>query len=216
MMFYVIRIIIIALIFLACFLLLRKRKASILRKITRKKRIIGIVLSVVIVGLLFIPYEAPFIRFDSPGASVGYSTIKGNLPLHVVKGENTVFTLQNANNNYYFHTILKHNDKYGFCDYHSKIDKVINSPFTEDDNFSGSIVTYKLSSSETNEACYMIMFSKTKRMEQNKIAVFSADNTPIDPVFQNDKAMVFAFVRGTNESDAAFSYTYNGQLFRLD
>ena len=213
-MFYFIRIILIIMILLACFLLLRKRKAGILRKITRKKRIIGIVLSVVFIALLFIPYEAPFVRFDTPEASVKYSTIKGNLPLHVIEGENTAFTLQNANNNYYFHTILKHNDKYGFCEYHSKIDKVINSPFTEDDNFSGSIITYKLLSSETNEACYMIMFSKTKRMEQNKITIFDVDSAPIQPVFQNDKTIVFALIHGLNESNAAFSY--NGQTFRLN
>ena len=213
-MFYLIRIILIIMILLACFLFLRKKKVSIFSKTNRKKRIIGIVLSVVFIALLFIPYEAPFVRFDSPEASVKYSTIKGNMPLHVVEGENAAFTLQNANNNYYFHTILKHDDKYGFCDYHSKIDKVINSPFTEDDNFSGSIVTYKLSSSETNEACYMIMFSKTRRMEQNRIAVYASDHTPIDPLFQNDNAMVFALINGADKSDAAFSY--NGQTYQLN
>ena len=213
-MFYLIRIILIIMILLACFLFLRKKKVSIFSKTNRKKRIIGIVLSVVFIALLFIPYEAPFVRFDSPEASVKYSTIKGNMPLHVVEGENAAFTLQNANNNYYFHTILKHDDKYGFCDYHSKIDKVINSPFTEDDNFSGSIVTYKLSSSETNEACYMIMFSKTRRMEQNRIAVYASDHTPIDTLFQNDNAMVFALINGADKSDAAFSY--NGQTYQLN
>ena len=213
-MFYFIRIILIALLFLACFLFLRKKKAGIFSKTNRKKRIIGIVLSVVFIALLFIPYEAPFVRFDSPEASIKYSTIKGNMPPHVVEGETVVFTLQNANNNYYFHTILKHDDKYGFCDYHSKIDKVINSPFTEDDNFSGSIVTYKLSSSETNEACYMIMFSKTRRMEQNRIAVYASDHTPIDPLFQNDNAMVFALINGADKSDSAFSY--NGQTYQLN
>ena len=213
-MFYFIRIILIIMILLACFLFLRKKKAGIFSKTNRKKRIIGIVLSVVFIALLFIPYEAPFVRFDSPEASVKYSTIKGNMPLHVVEGETAVFTLQNANNNYYFHTILKHDDKYGFCDYHSKIDKVINSPFTEDDNFSGSIVTYKLSSSETNEACYMIMFSKTRRMEQNRIAVYASDHTPIDPLFQNDNAMVFALINGADKSDSAFSY--NGQTYQLN
>ena len=213
-MFYFIRIILIALLFLACFLFLRKKNAGIFSNTNRKKRIIGIVLSVVFIALLFIPYEAPFVRFDSPEASVKYSTIKGNMPPHVVEGETVVFTLQNANNNYYFHTILKHDDKYGFCDYHSKIDKVINSPFTEDDNFSGSIVTYKLSSSETNEACYMIMFSKTRRMEQNRIAVYASDHTPIDPLFQNDNAMVFALINGADKSDAAFSY--NGQTYQLN
>ena len=70
----------------------------LLIKSNRKKRIIIIVLFCLIIGIIFIPYEAPFIRFDSPEASVKYSTIKGNLPLYVVEGKNTAFTLQNSGN----------------------------------------------------------------------------------------------------------------------
>lgn len=160
-----------------------------------------------------IPYEAPFIRFDSPEASVKYSTIKGNLPLYVVEGKNAVFTLQNSGNNYYYHSITKYHDKYGFCDYKTQTETVLGSLLKDDTCFCGTITANKLLNHNTNESCYFITFSKIKRMEPDKITILDTDNTPIKPIFQNDKTIIFAFIPKRDNNIVAFFY--NGQTISL-
>ena len=198
-----------------CFLFLRKKKERFLSKRNLKKKlIVRIILSFLIIGLLFIPYEAPFVRFDSAETSIKYSTLKGNLPLHVIEGENTIFTLQNANNNFYFHSIIKYDEKYGFCDYKSEKEIVLESTFIEDDYIVGTITAQKLLNYETNETCYCIIFSKIKSMEQNEINLFDTYNLQIKTIFKNDKNIVFAFIPNQDNNNTAFSY--NGQTFSLN
>lgn len=212
-MYYLIRIIFVVIIFSVCSLCLRKKKERLLIKSNRKKRIIIIVLSCLIIGIIFIPYEAPFIRFDSPEASVKYSTIKGNLPLYVVEGKNTAFTLQNSGNNYYYHAIIKHDDKYGFCDFHTQRNTGFNSTITDDEYFHGLVTVDTLLNGETNETCFFISFIKMKKMEADKTTISDADNTPIKPIFQNSDTIIFAFMPKQNDAAVFF---YNGQPFSLN
>lgn len=212
-MFIIIRILVLLLIFL-CFCFIQKKKGPFVYKRTKKTIIIRIAVSLLIMVIVFIPYESPFIRFNSAEESIKYSTTKYGVPIRTVETDKTAFCVGHKSNNFFYYIVTKYNDKYGFCDRNCYTKLGIINTYLDEGSFKGNYRVTKLSDNETNEKCYIISLLSVDQNETEEINIFDKNNDPIEKMTFPDNRTVFALV--VNRIDEKTSFTFNGKTYELD
>lgn len=206
--------ILVFLIFLLCFYYFRKKKESFKFKYSKKAKTIRVTAAILILAILFIPYEALFIRFDSAEASVRYFTVNYNAPIKTIETDKTAFCVGHRDNNFYYNTVTKNGDKYGFCDWHSHNVLGYIHEEIDDGQFKGLYSVAKLINTEANEKCYLIKFLSVNQKEADKICIYDKHNTPIKKLTFPDNRTVFAVV--VDQIDKTTSFTFNGKTYVLN
>ncbi len=214
-MYYVIRIFVLLVIGI-CFYLLQKIKGKPVPVLKRTKKAVIIRIAVIaLIGLvIFLPYESPFIRFDSAEASVRYSTLNYSAPIKTVETDKTAFCVGHRDNNFYYNTVAKSDDKYGFCDRHCRTVLGFVNTHIDDGKFKGNYRVTKLINKEANEKCYMITFLSIDLKDTEDISIYDEYNTPIQKLTFPDKRYVFALV--VNQVDEKTAFIFNGKTYELD
>lgn len=197
-----------------CFYFVRKKKGTFKYILSRKTKIIRVIVIILIVVIVFLPFEAPFIRFDSAEDSLRYSAIQNNDSIKTIETEKTVFCVSHKDNNWGYHTITKFDDKYGFCDRHSTSTQCFRSPIFDDQYDHGIIYATKIINNDTNEKCYMIVPLSIEPLETEDICIYDKHNTPIEKFTFSDNRSVFVLV--VNQADEESSFTFNGKTYDLD
>ena len=218
-MYYLIRILAL-LIITICYIVLRKRNTQKALKRSKKAVFIKIAIIALVILLVFIPYEAPFVRFDSAYDSVKYSTTKFNTPLYTIETEKTAFSAELEDSTFSYHSITKYKDKYGYCDQDSHI--LLGSykhEIIQDENYMGSFLVKKLENKKTREKCYIIVFGNlldeiNNNKEKEDIIIYDENNTPIEKMFSTNKWTAFAVV--VDCLDESTSFIFNGKTYELN
>ena len=96
-MYYLIRMIVLLIIYL-CFEFIKKKKGIVIMNRSKKTVIISIAAGILVLAIVFIPYEAPFIRFNSAESSVRYFTVNYNGQIKTVETDNTAFCVGHRDN----------------------------------------------------------------------------------------------------------------------
>ena len=213
-MYYIIRIIVLSILSL-CIYFVRKRKGSFALNRSRKGIIVRVTTIILIIAFIFIPYEAPFIRFDSAEASVRYFTVNYNAPIKTVETDNTAFCVGHIGNNFYYNTVTKYDDKYGFCDWHSHntLGYIINERI-DNGQFNGSYSVTRLVNNDTNETCYMVKFISVELNDTEDISIYDKNNDPIEKITFPDKRTVFPILVDQIDEKAAF--VFYGKTYELN
>ena len=211
MYYYLIRLIVVLILLYIVLLLIKKGKLVIKR--TRKAAVIRVMVSALIIAVVMIPYESPFIRFDSAEASVNYSSLNYNYQIKTIETEKTAFCVAHKGNDFQYDTITKYINQYGFCDRHSKNILRWVSSSIEDGKVQGSFRAAKLINNETNEKCYMIVFSVLAQEETADINIYDKQNKPIPKIEFSDNREVFALV--VNHLDGEEVFKFNGVTYDL-
>lgn len=212
-MYYIIRIIVLSILSL-CIYFIRKRKGSFALNRSRKGIIVRVTTIILIIAFIFIPYEAPFIRFDSAEASVRYFTVNYNAPIKTVETDNTAFCVGHRGNNFYYNTVTKYDDKYGFCDRHCNTVLGIINTYIDDGAFTGNYCVHKLVNNETNETCYMVKFISVELNDTEDISIYDKNNDPIEKITFPDKRTVFAIL--VNQIDEKAAFVFYGKTYELN
>lgn len=180
-----------------------------------KKAVILRIAVILLIGLVvFLPYEAPFIQFNSAEASVRYSTLNYNAPIKTVETDKTAFCVGHRDNNFYYNAVAKSDDKYGFCDRHCHTVLGFINTHIDDGIFNGIYTVTKLVNIEANEKCYMIKFLAIDQSDEEDICIYDEKNMPIEKITFPDKRTVFAIV--VNQIDEKASFIFNGKTYELD
>ena len=224
-MYYFIRNIILVvffLIFLSTILCQKKKGTNRSKKAVIIKRVI-IISFVVAAVCVFIPFEAPFIRFNSTEASVKYSTAKPFYEDKAVETDKTAFFVSHKSNNWTYGSAAKYDNKYGFCGYHSKTILTTNSITVDEENFDGSFNVSKVINYDTNEKCYFIKFINLLDFEnkEKQNSWDSQDNlidfeksTPMEKLTFKDNRTVYAAV--TDQIDEKMTLVFCGEKYEFD
>ena|GEM_PF-5191688 len=210
MYYYLIRLVVVLILFYIFLLLIKKGKLVI--KHTRKAAVIRVIISALIIAVVMIPYESPFMRFDSAEASFNYSSLSFHYQIKTIETEKTAFCVAHKGNNFQYDVITKYDNQYGFCDRNSHIDLRWVSSFVDDSAFRGSFDVAKLVNNETNEECYMIKFSSFAQQDAESICIYDKQDNPIPKIEFSDNRVVFALVVDQPGGEEVFklnSKTYN-------
>ena len=213
MYFFIIRILVLLIVYFSLYLF-QKKKGTTSSKRSKKAVFIKAAAGILILAIVFIPYEAPFIRFDSAEASVRYLTVNYNAPIKTVETDNTAFCISHRDNNWGFHAVTKFDKKYSFCDRHSKTMDCFNSGLIDDSSFHGIIYATKLVNNDTNEKCYMIVFLSIDLKDTEDICIYDVHNSPIEKITFPDKRSVFALV--VKQIDEKSAFIFNGKTYELN
>ena len=180
---------------------------------SKKAVIIKVTAIILIIAIIFIPYEASFIRFNSAEASVRYSTVNYRAPIRTVETDKTAFCVGHESTTFYYNTVTKYNDKYGFCHPHTHNALNYINTIIDDENFKGGYTVSKLVNNETNEKCYIIELSRFYPTGED-ICIYDEQNNPIGKITFPDKRTLFAIV--VNEADEKASFIFNGKTYELN
>lgn len=187
----------------------KKKKNNRIHNSTKKRKLLKIIIVALLIIVIFIPFEAPYARFESAENSINYSTLNHNIPIKVIESEKTSFAVLCKENKLSFYSIIKYEDKFGFCNYHSSIERITDPYFLEDDDFVGTISIYKLTNYETEEKCFMIVFLKSKGMDSSNIIVYDAENNSCKNIINNEIISVFSVIKNVNKDNNFFYYNDN-------
>lgn len=213
MCYFTIRIIIILIISL-CFFLFQKKKGKLGLERSKKAVLIRAAVGILILAIVFIPYESTFIRFNSAEESVRYSTVNYDAPIKTIETDKTAFCVGHARNNFYYNTVTKYDAKYGFCDRRCQTVLGFINTHIDDGVFNGNYRVTKLINNDTNEKCYMISFLRIDQNNTEDISIFDENNAPIEKITFPDKRTVFAFV--VNQIDEKTLFVFNGNPYELN
>lgn len=142
----------------------------------------------VFLGVMIItsyPFEGSFLRFDTPEASLKYSSSKSIFRENTFfEGERCYFVVSTESNNVSYHSISKYGDKFGVADYKSELkhlgnnaeDKLLTCMAIYDENSDSScyFISYFLPDSEKDEDIVLIDDRKAEciSFRKNSIAKY--------------------------------------------
>ena len=212
-MYYIIRMIVVLILYVG-FTFYQKKKGVLVWQRTAKTVIIRGVVAAVILAIVFIPYESSFIRFDSAEASVRYRTINYNAPIKTVETDKTAFCIGHRDNNFYYNTVTKYGDQYGFCDRNCQTLFGLDNITIDDGVFYGAYSVHKMVDNETNEKCYIIKFYGSDQEDAENISIYDEQNRPAETITFSDNRTVYAIV--VKDIDEKASFVLNGNTYELN
>ena len=214
-MYYLILRILVLLIIFLCFYLIRKKKGTMGSKRSKKAVIISVMVIILINAIVFIPYESPFIRFNSAEASVRYCSMNYYVPSKTVETDKTAFCIGHESNDFYFNIITKYDDKYGFCNRHCRTVFGYKNEHIDDGIFNGFYDVTILINDDTNEKCYLIGFYSIDPKDSEDICIYDEHNNPIERIiFPYSMKVYYTIV--VDQIDKNTSFTFNGNAYELD
>ena len=131
------------------------KKSVLTKKRYNLIKIIGIACVLVVTGISFIPFEAPFVRFDTPQEALKYRWIDTEDTV-VCESDYGAFIVKPDNEEIF--SVAKDEKGYGYLNYHSKKELYI-YPHYNQFNTTGDFI-YSCNNQSTNETIYLVYFYK--------------------------------------------------------
>lgn len=157
-----------------------KNRNKIDKRFRRKNiflRVRTIIIALLIVYLIYLPYEGLFARFKSLDSAMLYS-IPDKLfsEQKAINGGDTVFIISRNGSHMNFHSTVVYENGYGLCDFRSVV-RVGRSKVINNDEFSGTVSLSTIYSKITDKTFYFInaisMSSKVNEISSEQDETFT-------------------------------------------
>lgn len=219
MIFYCIRLIIIAIISIILFIILKHFNVSITKSQecnNNRRKVLCILFAVLMIVITFIPFEGKWLRFETPEESIKYSLISINKKNYFIYDDDTVFVMRNKDNNFEYHSITKYNENYGMCDYDSK-SRQLKSQFISTENYNG-LLSYKcIYNQATNKLC--CFFNYTPINNDIKVKILDDKNREIPEINGFNKENTYAYyliLENPQQNELSISIDNKNYVIKLD
>lgn len=166
-----------------------------------------------ILDLIFYPFEGFFIRFNSLEKSINYSISDYySSDFKIIEDNDTIFFVKLKNSNYSYHSVAKDNEKYYLCDFKTCKSSNTKIKYLRESEFSGILQTDIILNKITNKSCYFCKIVGNPESDVNKLNISESLNNGFKIIYRDNNSIIFYFISGNNSTDSCY-FKFLGQIY---